>query len=80
MPSDWMTLDQLAEFLSRPKATILKDRVRNPDAVPPAKRLPGTRHLLWHRPTVEKWLEGLAPASPDPMRAKGPGGRPRKPL
>lgn len=80
MPSDWMTLKELSQFLNRPRSTILKDRVRNPEAVPPAKRLPGTRHLLWHRPTVEQWLIGLGTDGPDPKRPKGPGGRPRKPI
>jgi len=71
-------LQELAALLKRSPGTILNDRVRNPEAVPPAIRLPHTRHLLWERATVCAWLakltEGQAPALVEQRRR----GRPRK--
>lgn len=55
----YLSLDELAALLKRSPGTILNDRVRNPEAVPPAIRLPGTRHLLWEQSTVCAWLSRL---------------------
>lgn len=78
----YLSLDELAALLKRSPTTILNDRVRNPGAVPPAIRLPGTRHLLWEQSTVCAWLsrftEGedrertaaLAPAEAPRRRAR----------
>jgi len=52
-----LDLQQLAAVLHRPASTILSDRTRNPAAVPPAIRAPGTRRLLWREQDVERWLD-----------------------
>lgn len=46
----------LAALLQRSPETIRKDMVRNPAAVPPRVRLPGTRLLRWRSADVEAWL------------------------
>ena len=76
-----LDLHQLAELLHRPASSILSDRTRNPAAVPPAVRAPGTRRLLWRESDVERWLArhverrvGEQPASGRPRRL----GRPTK--
>lgn len=61
MSGDLLTVDDLAKLLHRSRTTILNDRVRNPNAVPPAIKLPGTKHLLWRREDVDAWLKKLIP-------------------
>ena len=51
-----LDLDQLAVVLRRPTSSILSDRTRNPCAVPPAVRAPGSRRLFWRQCDVERWL------------------------
>lgn len=51
-----LTLEDLAEMLGRSAQTIKKDLRRNPDAVPPRLRLPGTRLLRWRATDVQAWL------------------------
>lgn len=46
----------LAALLQRSPETIRKDMTRNPAAVPPRVRLPGTRLLRWRAADVESWL------------------------
>lgn len=46
----------LAAMLQRSPETIRKDMARNPAAVPPRVRLPGTRLLRWRTADVEAWL------------------------
>lgn len=46
----------LAALLQRSPETIRKDMARNPAAVPPRVRLPGTRLLRWRAADVESWL------------------------
>lgn len=85
MAAEYLTIDDLSALLKRPRGTILNDRVRNPDALPPSITLPGTRHVLWRRQDVESWLARLAGEMPvsqghgDEMRRRRPG-RPRKPV
>lgn len=76
----YMTLHELAALLKRSPGTILNDRVRNPEAVPPAIRLPGTRHLLWERSTVCAWLSRLTEGKEEVSESEPPKrrGRPRK--
>jgi hypothetical protein len=83
MPSNrYLTLDDLAALLRRPRSTILKDRLRNPDAVPPAVKLPNTRHILFDYETVDRWMKAreegqIALVLPPPPPRRG---RPRKPV
>lgn len=74
---EYMGLAALALLLGRSKATILKDRVRNPSAVPPAIRLPSTRTLLWRRDWVDAWLAEHAEHNQTQPTAPRRG-RPRK--
>ncbi|CAA7614387.1 conserved hypothetical protein [Magnetospirillum sp. LM-5] len=74
----YLSLDELAAMLKRSPTTILNDRVRNPRAVPPAIRPPGTKTLIWEQSAVVAWLaqftEAQAPEPAQPRRR----GRPRK--
>jgi predicted DNA-binding transcriptional regulator AlpA len=49
-------IHELAALLQRAPETIRKDLTRNPAAVPPRVRLPGTRLLRWRAADVEAWL------------------------
>lgn len=49
-------IDGLARLLYRDRATLLADRCRAPDRVPPAYRVPGTRQPLWLVEDVLRWL------------------------
>jgi len=77
--TDILTIDDLAALLKRPRGTILSDRVRNPQALPPSITLPGTRHVLWRRQDVEAWLAQLAAVPTDTAPVPRRRGRPRKP-
>ena len=48
-----LTLNELADILGRSPETIRKDIRRNPDAVPPRLKLPGTRLLRWRASDVD---------------------------
>jgi len=52
-----LTVDQLSAFLQKSVASIRSDVTRNPQALPPICRLPGTKRLLWRVEDVEAWLE-----------------------
>ncbi|NMZ81838.1 DNA-binding protein [Pseudomonas mandelii] len=51
-----LTVDQLSVFLQKSVASIRSDVTRNPQALPPICRLPGTKRLLWRVEDVEAWL------------------------
>lgn len=51
-----LTVDQLSAFLQKSVASIRSDVTRNPQALPPICRLPGTKRLLWRVEDVEAWL------------------------
>lgn len=51
-----LTVDQLSAFLHKSVASIRSDVTRNPQALPPICRLPGTKRLLWRVEDVEAWL------------------------
>ncbi|AYC31775.1 DNA-binding protein [Pseudomonas cavernae] len=51
-----LTVDQLSLYLQKSVASIRSDVTRNPLALPPICRLPGTKRLLWRVEDVEKWL------------------------
>lgn len=54
-----LTLDELAAVLKRSANTIKNDLRRNPGAVPPRMKLPGTRLLRWRLVDVQAWLNSL---------------------
>ncbi len=75
----YLSLDELAAMLKRSPTTILNDRVRNPCAVPPAIRLPGTKTLIWDREAVCAWLAQFTETQGgDDIAAKSRRGRPPK--
>jgi hypothetical protein len=51
-----LTVDQLSEYLRKSVASIRSDVTRNPTALPPICRIPGTKRLLWRVEDVEQWL------------------------
>ena len=51
-----LTVDQLSEYLRKSVASIRSDATRNPAALPPICRIPGTKRLLWRVEDVEQWL------------------------
>ena len=51
-----LTVDQLSACLQKSVASIRSDATRNPQALPPICRLPGTKRLLWRLEDVEAWL------------------------
>lgn len=51
-----LTVDQLSACLQKSVASIRSDVTRNPRALPPICRLPGTKRLLWRLEDVEAWL------------------------
>lgn len=53
---DLLTVDQLSTYLRKSVASIRSDVTRNPQALPPICRLPGTKRLLWRVEDVEAWL------------------------
>ena len=77
-PSRYITASGLAQLLCVKTSTIYTQRTRNPSALPPATRLPGSAKLRWRRDVVERWLQQF---DPDPAQIPGPTrrrGRPRK--
>ncbi|OUL72142.1 hypothetical protein CA603_46115 [Paraburkholderia hospita] len=51
-----LTVDQLSLYLRKSVASIRSDATRNPTALPPICRIPGTKRLLWRVEDVESWL------------------------
>lgn len=51
-----LTIDELSAYLQKSVASIRSDVSRNPHALPPICRLPGTKRLLWRVEDVEVWL------------------------
>lgn len=77
-----VTVEALAGRLHKAVASIRSDASRNPAALPPLCRLPGTKRLLWREEDVDQWLAehvvGLAPQSPTTTEPPRRRGRPRK--
>jgi predicted DNA-binding transcriptional regulator AlpA len=51
-----LSVEELATCLHKSVASIRSDASRNPEALPPICRLPGTKRLLWRAEDVERWL------------------------
>jgi len=77
-----LTVDQLSIYLQKSVASIRSDVTRNPLALPPICRLPGTKRLLWRVEDVEQWLaEHVVSAdaiAPSASQEKPRRGRPSK--
>lgn len=74
----YLSLDELAALLKRSPTTILNDRVRNPAAVPPAIKIPGTKSLLWEYSAVCAWLGQFTEGREVSAETAPRRGRPRK--
>lgn len=76
-----LSVEQLSACLHKSVASIRSDVTRNPQALPPICRLPGTKRLLWRTEDVECWLAKHV-LSPPPVPAlplaTPKRGRPRK--
>lgn len=51
-----LTIEQLSEYIHKSVSSIRSDASRNPKALPPICRLPGTKRLLWRLEDVEAWF------------------------
>jgi hypothetical protein len=58
-----LTVEQLARFIHKTPASIRSDASRNPIALPPICRLPGTKRLLWLREDVRQWMSACVDRS-----------------
>jgi len=74
----YLSLDELAAMLKRSPTTILNDRVRNPQAVPPAIKIPGTKTLIWEKSAVCAWLSQFTEGQGGDVASPRRRGRPRK--
>lgn len=68
-----LTIDDLAQILRKSIHSVRNDLSRNPTALPPRCRLPGTLRNLWRRQDVDTWLASYVinpeePAPPRPAR------------
>lgn len=51
-----LTVEELSQYLQKSASSIRSDVTRNPRALPPICRLPGTKRLLWRAQDVEQWI------------------------
>lgn len=83
-PVSLLRVEDLAERIHKSVASIRSDVSRNPHALPPLCRLPGTKRLLWREEDVSRWLAAHVVSSNDvsdekPIPAtKSRRGRPTK--
>ncbi len=56
-PQSLLDLPALSRLLGRSPHTIRRDLRRNPNAVPPLFKAPGTRLLRWREADVAAWLD-----------------------
>lgn len=54
---DFVDASEVAAILGISKPTLLSDRCRAPQKVPPCYRIPGRRGLLWLRHEVVAWVQ-----------------------
>ena len=55
--ADFIDAGEVAAILGISKPTLLSDRCRAPQKVPPCYRVPGRRGLLWLRHEVIAWVQ-----------------------
>lgn len=75
----------LAQFVSRPAASVRSDAYRKPSTLPPRVIIPGRPGLWWRLQDVRDWVAGLEHATMPAATAKVPAtttsrrrGRPTK--
>ena len=77
-----LTVNQLSSYLHKSVSSIRSAVTRNPQALPPICRLPGTKRLLWRVEDVEAWLAehvvGFGFAAPSVEYEYARPGRPTK--
>lgn len=73
-----LTVDQLSHFLRKSVASIRSDATRNPTALPPICRIPGTKRLLWRIEDVESWLASHVTGSTASQDESMAGQQPRR--
>lgn len=66
-----LKIDEVAARIGKKRASASTDMSRNPDALPPHFKLPGSRQPLWLEATVDAWLIAQAKKS----NALPPGGQ-----
>jgi hypothetical protein len=72
------TIDELAAFIRKSRATIYSDLTRRPYALPPRVRIPGSNKVLFRDPPA--WLAQFVenvPAKPEPAEPASPPPRRR---
>lgn len=60
-----LDVSQIAALLRKTVPSIRSDASRNPLALPPRCRLPGSRRLLWRAEDVNAWLARCVEHVPD---------------
>ncbi|RPE82062.1 hypothetical protein EDC50_1268 [Vulcaniibacterium tengchongense] len=77
-----LRVEDLAKRIHKSIASIRSDVCRNPQALPPMCRQPGTKRLLWREEDVNRWLEkhvvSAISSPPPPVTAPRRRGRPTK--
>lgn len=82
-----LTVEQLSLLLHKSPSSIRSDASRNPAALPPICRLPGSKRLLWLMKDVREWMSScvdrsnsLSSHQPECLGVQSPRkrGRPRK--
>lgn len=78
-----LRVEDLAKLIHKSVASIRSDASRNPRALPPLCRPPGTNRLLWREEDVALWLEAqVVELSPPASNTRSPHkprrGRPTK--
>lgn len=59
-----LDVTQIAAILRKTVPSIRSDVSRNPAALPPRCRLPGSRRLLWRTEDVDAWLADCVERAP----------------
>lgn len=80
-----ITIEELSLLINKSVTSIRSDRTRNPKALPPICKLPGTKRLLWRIEDVESWIQrhvildtDLSTIQPITLDIKPRRGRPTK--
>ena len=73
---EYIRLAALAALLQIAPGTVKNRRRLRPWAVPPDCTPPGTRPLVWHRPSVVDWMarQGASAAEPPTRPGRPPKG------
>ena len=64
-------IKEVARLLGRAVQTLRDDMLRNPNAVPPRVRFPGSNALRWRTEDVERWVTQYVEMPPENKRGRG---------